>query len=82
MTTKADIIKVSTIELKRATLDYEERRALWSQALKLFSEFLESLYKAAGRLVIDIDDTGYKFDACNCYCRRQQLSFPCTPGHS
>ena len=51
------------MELKRATaLDYEERRALWSQALSLFSEFSESLYKSPGRLVIDIDDTGYKFD--------------------
>jgi uncharacterized protein YydD (DUF2326 family) len=63
MTTKADTIKVETVDLKRATtLDYEERRALWSQALSLFSEFSENLYKAPGRLVIDIDDTGYKFD--------------------
>lgn len=63
MTAKADTIKVETVELKRATtLDYEERRALWSQALGLFSEFSEALYNAAGRLVIDIDDTGYKFD--------------------
>lgn len=63
MTTKSDTIKVETVALKRATtLDYEERRALWSQALGLFSEFSEALYKAAGRLVIDIDDTGYKFD--------------------
>ncbi|WP_040587596.1 DUF2326 domain-containing protein [Allomesorhizobium alhagi] len=38
------------------------RRAIWSQVLSLFSEFSESLYKSPGRLVIDIDDTGYKFD--------------------
>lgn len=63
MTTKSDIIKVETVELKRAaTLDYEERRALWSQALNLFSDFSEQLYKTAGRLVIDIDETGYRFD--------------------
>jgi uncharacterized protein YydD (DUF2326 family) len=63
MTTKVDTIKVETVELKRATtLDYEERRALWSQALSLFSEFSENLYKSPGRLIIDIDDTGYKFD--------------------
>lgn len=63
MSSKGDTIKVETVELKRATtLDYEERRALWSQALSIFSEFSEALYKAAGRLVIDIDDTGYKFD--------------------
>jgi uncharacterized protein YydD (DUF2326 family) len=63
MSTKADTIKVETVELKReTTLDYEERRALWSQALGLFSEFSETLYKSPGRLVIDIDETGYKFD--------------------
>jgi uncharacterized protein YydD (DUF2326 family) len=63
MTSKADTIKVETVELKRAaTLDYEERRELWSQALSLFSDFSEHLYKSPGRLVIDIDDTGYKFD--------------------
>lgn len=63
MSTKADTIKVETVELKRAAaLDYEERRPLWSQALSLFSEFSEHLYRAPGRLVIDIDDTGYRFD--------------------
>lgn len=63
MTSKADTIKVETVELKRATtLDYEERRPLWSQALSFFSDFSEQLYKTPGRLVIDIDDTGYRFD--------------------
>jgi uncharacterized protein YydD (DUF2326 family) len=63
MTTKADRIKVETVELKRSTeTDYEERRAVWSRALTLFSEYSEALYKAPGRLVIDIDDTGYRFD--------------------
>lgn len=63
MTTKADQIKVETVELKRsAEMDYEERRAIWSAALNLFSDYSESLYKAPGRLVIDIDDTGYRFD--------------------
>ena len=63
MTTKADTIKVETVELKRSTtLDYEERRKIWSKALSLFSEFSENLYKSPGRLVIDIGDTGYKFD--------------------
>ncbi len=63
MTTKADTIKIETVELKRSTtLDYEERRQVWSKALSLFSEFSDSLYKSPGRLVIDIGDTGYKFD--------------------
>ena len=63
MTSKADTIKVEIVELKRAaSLDYEERRARWSQALSLFSDFSEHLYKSPGRLVIDIDDNGYRFD--------------------
>lgn len=63
MTSKADTIKVETVELKRSTtLDYEERRTLWSRALSLFSDFSERLYKSPGRLVIDIGDTGYRFD--------------------
>lgn len=63
MTTKADQIKVETVELKRsAELDYEERREVWVQALTLFSDFSEHLYKSPGRLVIDIDETGYRFD--------------------
>ena len=63
MTSRADTIKVETVELKRSTtLDYEERRTLWSRALSLFSDFSERLYKSPGRLVIDIDDTGYRFD--------------------
>jgi uncharacterized protein YydD (DUF2326 family) len=63
MATKADQIKVETVELKRSTeIDYEERRATWVQALTLFSDFSERLYKSAGRLIIDIDETGYRFD--------------------
>lgn len=63
MTSRADTIKVETVKLKQtADLDYEERRPLWSKALGLFSDFSEHLYKTPGRLVIDIDDTGYKFD--------------------
>lgn len=62
LATKADEIKVETVELKRAAeLDYEERRPLWSKALRLFSEYSQALYKVPGRLVIDIDDTGYRF---------------------
>lgn len=62
LATRGDEIKVETVELKQAALlDYEERRPLWSQALRLFSEASHSLYKVSGRLVIDIDETGYRF---------------------
>lgn len=63
MTSRTDQIKVETVELKRAAeTDYEERRELWSKALALFSDFSKHLYKMPGRLVIDIDDTGYRFN--------------------
>ncbi|MDE3767560.1 DUF2326 domain-containing protein [Sinorhizobium meliloti] len=62
LATRADEIKVEVVELKKATeLDYEERRPHWSKALRLFSESSQALYKVPGRLVIDIDDTGYRF---------------------
>ena len=56
-------INLETAELRRAAdLDHEERRAIWSRALNLFADFSDRLYKAPGRLAIDIDDTGYRFD--------------------
>lgn len=62
MTAKRDEIKVATVELRKSTeVDYEERRSIWSNALRLFSENSEALYKVPGRLMIDISDTGYKF---------------------
>lgn len=62
LATRADEIKVETVDLKKAAdIDYEERRPLWSKALRLFSETSQALYKVPGRLVIDIDETGYRF---------------------
>lgn len=63
MTSRTDDVKVREVELKKATeIDYEERRAVWSIALALFAQFSEALYKAPGRLVINIGDSGYQFD--------------------
>lgn len=62
LATRGDEIKVETVELKKAAeLDYEERRPHWSKALRMFGENSNTLYKTPGRLVIDIDDTGYRF---------------------
>lgn len=62
MTARRDEIKVATVELRKSTeVDYEERRAIWTNALRLFSDNSEALYKVPGRLMIDISDTGYKF---------------------
>lgn len=56
-------IKAERIELsKRAEIDYEERRNHWEKAVRLFNEYSQALYNSSGRLVIDISDTGYKFD--------------------
>ena len=63
VTTRFDEIKVDTVNLKKAALtDYDERRDIWTRVLSLFAEFSDRLYERPGRLVIDIDDTGYKFD--------------------
>lgn len=56
-------INVARADLsKEAERDHEERRSLWSEAVSLFNEHSEALYKSPGRLVIDIDETGYRFD--------------------
>ena len=51
---KADLAKV-------AEQDYEQRRETWSEAVRLFNDHTQALYESPGRLVIDIDDTGYKY---------------------
>ena len=62
MNTDTVEIDLETAELRQAAdLDYNERRSNWSRAQQLFSEFSERLYKAPGRLSINIDKTGYKF---------------------
>lgn len=56
-------IKSSKLELdKKANIDYEEKRKLWQQAMKLFNETAKALYGTSGKFVIDISDKGYKFD--------------------
>lgn len=55
-------IKVVKAELtKVAEQDYDQRREAWSEAVRLFNDHSQSLYKTPGRLVIDIGDTGYKY---------------------
>lgn len=55
-------IKVAKAELtKVAEQDYDQRREVWSEAIRLFNDHSQSLYKTPGKLVIDIGDTGYKY---------------------
>ena len=48
--------------LKSIRLDYAERQDQRNKAISLFSQNSEYLYNAPGRLVIDIEETGYKFN--------------------
>ena len=55
-------VKVAKTELvKVAEQDHEQRREIWSAAVRLFNEHSQALYERPGKLVIDIDDTGYKY---------------------
>ena len=56
-------INIAKAELtKIAELDHEERRDLWSVPLRLFNDNSQALYEAPGHLVINIDETGFKYN--------------------
>lgn len=56
-------IRIAQEELhKRARRDYDERSAIRERAIALFNEYSERLYHAPGKLVIDVEPTGFKFD--------------------
>ncbi len=46
----------------KARADYEERSPIWKKAILLFNSNSESLYKAPGKLIIDITSEGFKFN--------------------
>lgn len=47
---------------QEARRDYDERQLIRERAVTLFNEYSEKLYNAPGKLVLDIDTTGFKFD--------------------
>jgi len=56
-------IKMAKVELmKAAEQDHEERREKWSTAVRLFNENSRALYETPGSLIIDISESGYKYD--------------------
>jgi uncharacterized protein YydD (DUF2326 family) len=62
-TKKRKEIKSLKLELdKEATIDYEEKRELWGQAIRLFNDAAKALYGVPGEFVIDISDKGYRFN--------------------
>lgn len=56
-------IKVRKTELAQiAEQDHEQRRDIWTMPVQLFNDNSQALYKIPGRLVIDITESGFKYD--------------------
>lgn len=56
-------VKVAKAELAKALeRDHEERRPKWTRAVQYFNDNSMALYESPGKLVIDITDSGYKYD--------------------
>lgn len=63
ITSRKRSIKIKKTDLEStAEKDHEQRRELWTKAIKLFNDNSQALYRSPGRLVIDISDAGYKYD--------------------
>lgn len=63
LTVRKRELKVKKAELATvAEQDHEQRRENWTVPMQLFNENSQALYKAPGKLVIDISETGFKFD--------------------
>lgn len=55
-------LKEETQRLRqRAQADYDERRAIREEAIRLFNANSEALYEAPGRLVIDVTESGFRY---------------------
>lgn len=63
LTARKRDIQVHKAELaKVAEQDHEQRRDVWTVPVRLFNDNSQALYKTSGRLVIDITESGYKYD--------------------
>jgi len=63
MTARKRDIKVRKTELAQvAEHDHEQRRDVWTVPVRLFNDNSQALYKTPGRLVIDITESGFKYD--------------------
>ena len=59
--TKRNIKAAKEELLRTAEQDHEERRDVWSAAVRLVNQYSTVLYKSPGNLVIDVTNTGYKY---------------------
>ena len=63
MTARKRDINVRKTELAQvAEQDHEQRRDMWTVPVGLFNENSQSLYKTPGHLIIDITESGFKYD--------------------
>lgn len=46
---------------QKASIDYEEKRKYWEQAIRIFNSSAEALYGESGEFVINISEKGYQF---------------------
>lgn len=60
-TTKRNVKTMKAELVQTAEQDHEQRRSVWSAVVRLFNEHSQALYKSPGKLVIDVGDTGYKY---------------------
>ena len=60
-TTKREVKAAKDDLVQTAERDHEERRDKWSEVVRLFNEHSQALYKSPGKLIIDVGDTGYKY---------------------
>jgi len=61
-TTKREIRAKKAELVQTAEQDHEQRQDVWSEAVRLFNEHSQALYKTAGRLVIDVSEKGYTYN--------------------
>ena len=59
--TRRDITAAREELVQTAERDHEQRRDIWSDAVRLFNEHSQALYKSPGNLVIDVGNTGYTY---------------------
>lgn len=55
---KAEKVKLET----KATENHQEIKEIWQRELSLFNEYSMSLYESPGNLIINIGQSGFKFD--------------------
>ncbi len=58
---KRNLIESRTELAGIAEQDYEQRREVWTKAVLLFNSHSQALYNSPGNLMIDIGDSGYKY---------------------